>query len=561
MASSALRMSLAVRQVDSALRDRARSYPKVLPVGHMSVLRGWEYDLKWEGGVLLRYTREEFDTLGPLERQLEVNRAHAEARLARARAGEVRVDPDEEEWLYQRAVGLLPDYEDQRLLEIVSCVVLQPEYMTSNPGRFLAGVALVQKAFGQATALGYGSLMMAGVRARVDLVKYGRRLEDIYERVRSRSNVAQLLDGAESGLKRLGSNKRRRLVQMVHRQLWSGGRKQAGTLFLLTQVIDGYLGLRAGGVGDSFGVAVLDGIIAAKFGFRVGFLSRDGYFYLAVGLSDRNVECWDPLDRDGHVPVGAARRHPLADLFIEGYLRLARGYVLTRSYPNVERVARWVLEARSEEGGVRREAEAFELLGISFVGQGQPRKAIDYCRRALSINPKLPEAYLVLGNAFSFLSRWPEAIAAYRKAVQLQVGYAEAYNNLGLALAKNAEPERAVGAYNQALRIRPEYVEAWYNLGNLLLEREEYAEAIDAYRHAVECNPRFSGAFYNMGQAQYRMGNPQQALEAYKSAVAVNPKHAGAWNNMGIVYRDLGEKDKAVEAIERAVKLNPILFR
>ena len=555
MALSALRMSLAVRQVDSALRDRAKAYPKALPVGHMSVLRGWEYDLKWEGGVLLRYTREEFDALGPLERQLEINRAHAEAYLARVRAGEVRVDPDEEEWLYQRAVGLLPDYEDQRFLEIVSCVVLQPEYVTSNPRRFLAGVASVLEAFGQATALGYGSLMMAGVRARVDLAKYGRRLEDIYGRVRSRSNVAQLLNGAGPDLRKLRSEKRRRLMQVVHRQLWSGGRKQAGTLFLLTQVIDGYLGLRAGGVGDSFGVAVLDGIIAAKFGFRVGFLSRDGYFYLAVGLSSRHVECWDPLDRDGRVPVGAVRRHPLADLFVEGYLRLARGYVLTRSYSNVERVARWVLEVRAES------ADAFELLGVSFVGQGQPRKAIEYCRRALYINPKLPEAYLVLGNAFSFLSRWSEAIAAYRKAVQLQVGYAEAYNNLGLALAKNSELDRAAGAYNEALRIRPEYVEAWYNLGNLLLEREDFSRSVDAYRHAVECNPRFAGAFYNMGQAQYRMGNPQQALEAYKSAVAVNPKHAGAWNNMGIVYRDLGEKEKAVEAIERAVKLNPILFR
>jgi tetratricopeptide (TPR) repeat protein len=548
-------MGLAVRQVDARIVARLAEYPRVLPLTHPAALAGWEPQMRWEGGVRIRYAIAEFRELAPLAKQLEVNRCHAEARLALAQVGELQLPEDEEEWTLQRAAGILPGYEDQRFLELVSCRELAPEYVTSNAHRFLDAIALAEREFGQATALCYGFLLLSGARTRDDFTKYGRRVEEVFDRIIRRPGVAQMIDKAKTGLRALRTDDRIRLMRQALAALASDPKERVGTVFLLTQVIDGFLGLRPGGVGTSFGLAVLDAIIIAKLGFRVGMLARGERFFLAIATAGQDTELWDPLDPDGRVPVGAVRRMSTADVFVEGYVRLARGYVSTRAYAHVERVAKWLLEMRPDL------PEALELLGVSSVGLGRPREAVDYCARSLSVNPRQPEAWLVQGNAYAMLSRWSEAIAAYKKAIALQVGYAEAYNNLGLALDRHNEHARAVGAFNQALRVNPGYVEAWYNLGNSLLEHDKYEQAIGAYRRAVERNPAFAGAYYNMGQAHYRMGDKRQALEAYQAAVAANPKHAGAWHNLGIVYRDLGEPERAVEAIERAVSINPMLLR
>jgi hypothetical protein len=78
-------MGLAARQVDSDLSAAQGRYPRYLPWTHFSVLSGWEPKLKPVGGMLAGYAPEEFDRLSLLPKQLEVNRAHAEARLVQDR--------------------------------------------------------------------------------------------------------------------------------------------------------------------------------------------------------------------------------------------------------------------------------------------------------------------------------------------------------------------------------------------------------------------------------------------------------------------------------------------
>lgn len=555
MPPSAIRMSLALRQNDVRISRRLPDYPQALPLTHPAALAGWQPQLRWEGDVLVAYGTAEFSELPSLSRQLEVTRCHAEARLALVKAGELTLTADDEEWLLQRAAGIIPGYEDQRFVELACHRPLKPEYMASSPERFMSGVTLVEKQFGQATAFGYGFLVLSGVRSSGDLVKYGRRIEEAFSRVIGRPGVAQLLEQGGTGLHTLKARERIALLRQALSGLWSATRNRPGSVFLLTQVLDGFLGLRPGGTGTDYGLAVLDTIVLAKLGFSSTVLKRKDRFYLAVSTANQDTEYWDPLDPEARVPTGTVRRLSTRDLFVEGYIQLARGYVRTKAYGHVERVARWLLGMKPDL------PEALELLGISSVGLGRPVEAIKHCTQSLNANPRQPEAWLVQGNASALLSRWPEAIDCYKKAIALQVGYAEAYNNLGLVLDRNGEHDRAVGAFREALRIDPKYVEAWYNLGNSLLERNNLEPAVDAYKSAIEHNPGFAGAHYNLGQTYYRMGRKRQAVAAYLAAIAANPKHAGAWHNLGIAYRDLGESERAVEAIERAVALNPTLLR
>jgi tetratricopeptide (TPR) repeat protein len=567
MASDQIRMGLAVRQVDAELARANARYPDELPATHISALLGWEPRLRTVAGMQAVYTTQELLGLTALQMQLEVNRCHAEAMLAVSRSGQRRLFDDEKELLVQRAVGVLPADEASRYLEIASSHEHSPHFLTSSPERLVKGIVEVEAEMGMHTALGYGFLLMAGVRAVEDLKKYGDRVQQLFDAVTGKAGIVTSLSTmGESGLQSLSHDVRARIVRSVRDGLWQQNASRVGRSFLLTQVIDGYLGLRPGGIGDDLGLAVADAIVMGKLGFPVGLLLiRDGV-YLEIPVSAHGSEYWDPLDRTAEVRVATARRLTAVDLLVLGYTRMARGYANAKQFVHGTRVAEWVL------GMQPRCAEAYQILGQCLLGEQNPTKAIEMCQKSLMIDRRMPDAYFVLGNAYSMLSRWPEAIEKYKMAIQYRVGYAEAYNNLGLALQRNGELDRAVGAYREAIRVRPDYAEAYYNMGNLHLESAgtkdegparsvEYDLAIQAYQQAVAHSPNFAGAYYNLGQACYAKKELAAALAAYQAAVKANPKHAGAWHNMGIVYRDMGRPDLAVEAIEKAVTLNPILLR
>jgi tetratricopeptide (TPR) repeat protein len=534
----------------------------------MALLSGWEPKPGPVNGMLSGCAPDESEQLPSLPKQLEANRARAQSLLVLDRAGRSELSESDRERLTQRALGILPTEEWARLLEVASCSEFSPGFLASNPERFVQGITVVEVDIGQATALAYGFLLMAGVRSNDDLQKYGHRIEELFAAAAMSDPIQQQLQAMDkSGLISLTDEARALIVRAARDRLWQMAGSRVGQAFLFTQVLDGYLSLRPGGVGDDLGLAVADGIVVAKLGFPVSFRFARGNVYLEIAVSEQKRELWHAFDRDPAASRPDAQRLGTADLLVFGYGRLARGYTNIRSYAHGARVARWVLSLNPDS------AEAFQLLGQCMLGLQRPAEAIDTCQRALALAPDLADAYLVQGNAYSLMKRWPEAIERYRQAIRLRADYAEAYNNLGLALQRNGELEPAVGAYKEATRVRGEdYAEAWYNLGNLHFERApalatdaerqaEYDRAIAAYGQAARYAPGFAGAHYNLGQAYYAKKDLAAALAAYQAAVKANPKHAGAWHNMGIVYRDLGKPKLAVEAIEKAVTLNPILLR
>jgi len=229
-------MGLAARQVDSDLSRAQGRYPEYLAFTHYSVLRGWEPKLKTVGGVLAGCTRAEFGRLSSLPRQLEVNRAHAESLLVLSRAVELELAEDEQERLTQRAVGIVPSDEGTRLLEVASCPELSPSFLTSSPERFVNGIAEVERELGQATALAYGFLLMAGVRSNDDLDKYGDRIEQLYEvAAESGPVLSQLETMGAAGLVTLQHNARARIVRGARDRLWQQSAARVGPPFLLTQ--------------------------------------------------------------------------------------------------------------------------------------------------------------------------------------------------------------------------------------------------------------------------------------------------------------------------------------
>jgi Flp pilus assembly protein TadD len=123
-------------------------------------------------------------------------------------------------------------------------------------------------------------------------------------------------------------------------------------------------------------------------------------------------------------------------------------------------------------------------LGLSAggMGLGQTERAIEAFRKAVAIDPKIPEAWSNLGNEFRNSERFEEAIECYQKALQLRPNFADAQCNLGVALQETRPTlQPAIEAFEKAIAMDPNFATAHWNLGFSLLLLGDFSRGLAEY--------------------------------------------------------------------------------
>jgi tetratricopeptide (TPR) repeat protein len=196
-------------------------------------------------------------------------------------------------------------------------------------------------------------------------------------------------------------------------------------------------------------------------------------------------------------------------------------------------------------------------IGIRLAQQGRLEEALLSFRRALQVQPDLPQTHNNLGIALQDQGRLEEAVASYRRALALNPGYAMAYNNLGTALKEQAKPEEAADCFRRALQLKPDDVMACSNLAGALNEQGQLAEAVACYRRALELKPDFAEAYADLGGLLRDQGSVDEAVACCRRALELKPDLAAALANLGVALRDQGRLDEAVACQRRALELVP----
>jgi len=80
------------------------------------------------------------------------------------------------------------------------------------------------------------------------------------------------------------------------------------------------------------------------------------------------------------------------------------------------------------------DAAARVTAGMALDQQGDHEGAIQEYRKAISLDPRMPEAYSNMGIAFQNLRKFDRAIEAYKQAIRLKPDFVEAHNNLAVCL-------------------------------------------------------------------------------------------------------------------------------
>jgi protein O-mannosyl-transferase len=203
-------------------------------------------------------------------------------------------------------------------------------------------------------------------------------------------------------------------------------------------------------------------------------------------------------------------------------------------------------------------------LGRELLLKGQMDEAVQHIRRAIEIQPDLPEAHCNLGTAWLQQGRLDEAIVELRKAVEINPRFAEAHNTLGVALAQQGEIGEAISHLQKAVGISPDFAQAHSNLGAVLLKARRMEEAIDHFQKTLELQPNLADAWDNLRRLAWTLAtspdaslrNGPRAIDlaqrANQAAGAKDPRTMAA---LAAAYAEARRFPEALAAAQQALGL------
>lgn len=201
--------------------------------------------------------------------------------------------------------------------------------------------------------------------------------------------------------------------------------------------------------------------------------------------------------------------------------------------------------------------EYYGNLGNALMANGQVEEAVSCYRQLVGRMPHSAEAHAALANALRCQGKLDEAVAYFRRAVALKPGDFGAHSNLGNALMAEGRPEEAAACYRRTIELNPFFAEAHNNLGNTFKDQGKLAEAMECFRRALECDPDDAAAHNNLGNCSMGLGQVDEAIACYHRALTRRPGFAAAHNNLGVAFAEQGKRAEAVVCYAKALAADP----
>ncbi len=194
---------------------------------------------------------------------------------------------------------------------------------------------------------------------------------------------------------------------------------------------------------------------------------------------------------------------------------------------------------RSELGAARQEferavaispasADALNNLGRVALLQKNTREAEDHFRRAITADPRLPEAWFNLeelqrnlglpGDALATIARLEENVPGARTGWAGAIDYRKGLNHLAMG-----DTLAARTAFEGAVRLKPDLAAAWAGLGSIDGSQGRLNDSARHFAEAIRHAPDYFSHHFNAGVVAEKLGDYPAALNAYNRALELAP--------------------------------------
>jgi tetratricopeptide (TPR) repeat protein len=169
-------------------------------------------------------------------------------------------------------------------------------------------------------------------------------------------------------------------------------------------------------------------------------------------------------------------------------------------------------------GFVPDSAPAYLLAARMLLRRENPAAAEDFAKKALALQPDLPQAHLLLGEIALASARLPEAIAEFNRERELNPLNGSIYDLLGDAYVRSGEDEKAQEALSRAVLLEPNATGPYVLLGKVMLNQQNYLQATLYLERAISMDPGNYVAHTLLGQAYRRTGRIAESAKEFQVA-------------------------------------------
>jgi serine/threonine protein kinase/tetratricopeptide (TPR) repeat protein len=178
-------------------------------------------------------------------------------------------------------------------------------------------------------------------------------------------------------------------------------------------------------------------------------------------------------------------------------------------------------------------------------------------KRALALDPDLPEAYLAYGMVQLDSGKSIEAREAFSKALELAPGDDSACRSLGVMYASLGRNQEAREMHRRAIELRPDYWRNHYDLGRF---EWQFAGNLHAARlhmeKANQIHPEGFAPLIGLGLVNLTQGNFEAAESYFRKTLEQSP-NVYAYNNLGLIYYYRGQYELALRNWQALLKEAP----
>jgi TolB-like protein/tetratricopeptide (TPR) repeat protein len=208
-------------------------------------------------------------------------------------------------------------------------------------------------------------------------------------------------------------------------------------------------------------------------------------------------------------------------------------------------------------------AHAQSLKGLWRVGMTQADfdEAFAASRRALELEPRMPEAYIARAMLLSLQGRDNEAHQDYEEAIRLNPASFDAHYLYARHRFQGGDFERAVPLYEEAIRLRPDDYQALSLLEGSLLKLGRVEQQAEVARRAMRAIDRQlaidpqDGRALQLGTTNAaRLGLRDKARDLAERALKARPDAFASYYNVACAYSILGDIDDALKMLDGAVQ-------
>ena len=189
------------------------------------------------------------------------------------------------------------------------------------------------------------------------------------------------------------------------------------------------------------------------------------------------------------------------------------------------------------------EAEIFRAIR----GMAPPAEAADEAllaaKKALEIDPLLPEAHVSMGLVLSHTGELAGGLRAFQKAIELNPGLADAHNLLGRALYSYERHEEALAATDKSVSLDPMSMMIYTGAGDAYYFARQYEKSVIHYRMSIELDPRFDGAHTGLARSLEALGRFDEARAEYEKGRHLSSGVAGP--SFGLAHLEAASGNEA----------------